>query len=310
VQGLSIGLGYRVRAPGLRFANLYGTVRYGLSDDRVTGRLTLVRDAPSGRFTAGGYRDIVDADPFSPGHTLGNTLDALFVAHDDADYYLAEGGGVGYEASIRSGLDLVAGVRVERETSAHREARSAVNDFLGGDGEFPANAPVDAGTFGGASVRLRHVGGLRWNLTADVLGNGDHSTGRLFGDLRADAGDGLGATLRLKAGIATSPVLQQSLFRLGGQQTVRGFDYGSRRGQAVWAAQLDVSPFGGRLRPVAFVDVGQAADAADLFSSTALAGAGAGLSLFGGVVRFDLSHALTPDTGGKVRFDVVVQAPR
>jgi hemolysin activation/secretion protein len=169
---------------------------------------------------------------------------------------------------------------------------------------------VDPGTSGGASVRLSRAGALRWSLTADVLGNGDRSTGRLFGDARLEAGDGLGATLRLKAGIATSPTLQQSLFRLGGQPTVRGFDYGSRRGQAFWAAQLDLSPFGGRLRPVAFVDVGQTADPSDLFSSTALAGAGAGVSLFGGALRFDLSHSLTPDTGGKVRFDVVVQAPR
>ena len=46
VQGLSFGLGYRVRMPGIQFANLYGTVRYGFSDDRVTGRLSLVRDAP------------------------------------------------------------------------------------------------------------------------------------------------------------------------------------------------------------------------------------------------------------------------
>ena len=67
VQGLSLGLGYRVRAPGLRFTNLYGTVRYGFSDDRVTGRLSLVRDAPGGRLTLSGYRDIVDVDPFAPG---------------------------------------------------------------------------------------------------------------------------------------------------------------------------------------------------------------------------------------------------
>jgi hypothetical protein len=310
VQGLSLGVGYRVRAPGLRFADLYGTVRYGFSDDRVTGRLTLVRDAPGGRWSLGGYRDIVGVDPFSRGHTLGNTLDALFVAHDDADYLLAEGGAVGFATSLSTGLDLEAGLRVEQETSVRREAKSAVNDFLGGDGEFPPNAPVNPGTYGGASVRLTHVGAWRWGLTADVLGNADHTTGRLFGDLRADAGDGFGATLRLKAGIATSPTLQQSLFRLGGQQTVRGFDYGTRRGQAFWAAQLDLAPLRGRLRPVAFVDAGQAADGSDLFSSTALAGAGVGLSMYNGALRFDLSHRLTPDAGGKLRFDIVVQAPR
>jgi hemolysin secretion/activation protein ShlB/FhaC/HecB len=310
VQGLSLGVGYRARAPGIRFADLYGTVRYGFSDDRVTGRLTLVRDAPDGRWSVGGYRDVVGVDPISPGHTLGNTVDALFVAHDDADYVLAEGGAIGFATSLSTALDLEASLRVEHETSVRREAKSAVNDLLGGDGVFPPNAPVDPGTYGGASVRVTHSGAWRWGLTADVLGNADHATGRLFGDLRVEPGDRLGATLRLKAGVATSPTLEQSLFRLGGQQTVRGFDYGARRGQAFWAAQLDFAPIGGRLRPVAFVDAGQTADPSNLFSSTALSGAGVGLSMYGGALRLDLSHPLTPDNGGKLRFDIVVQAPR
>ena len=310
VQGLSLGLGYRLRVPGARFTSLYGTVRYGLSDDRVTGRLSLVRDAPGGRVTLRGYRDIVEVDPFSPGRTVGNTLNALFAAHDNADYVLAEGGSASFETSLRTGLDLVLGARVEWQTSVGRQAKSAVNDFLGGDGVFPANPPVDAGTLGGGSARLSHTGGVRWNLTADALGGGGRTTGRLYGDLRAGLGGERGVTLRLKGGIATSPTLQQSQFRLGGLATVRGFEYGERRGQAFWAAQLDVAPFGGRLRPVAFVDAGQAARLGDLFSSEALAGAGVGVSLFGGALRFDLSHPLTPDTGGKVRFDIVVQAVR
>jgi hypothetical protein len=56
--------------------------------------------------------------------------------------------------------------------------------------------------------------------------------------------------------------------------------------------------------------VGQAARPGDLFSSEALAGAGVGVSIFNGALRFDLSHPLTPDDGGKVRFDIVVQAAR
>jgi hypothetical protein len=310
VQGLSVGLGYRVRAPGLRFTNLYGTLRYGLSDDRVTGRLTLVRDAPEGRWALSGYRDVAGVDPFSPGHTPGNTLDALFAAHDNADYALAEGGSANFETSLRTGLDVTLGARVERQTSVARRAKSAVNDFLGGDGIFPPNPPVDQGTFAGASARLTHTGGVRWNLSADVLGGAGRTTGRLFGDIRAAAGGSAGATLRLKAGVGTSPALAQSLFRLGGPATVRGFEYGAARGPAFWAAQLDITPLGGRLRPVAFLDAGQAERPEELFSSRALVGAGVGVSCFGGLLRFDLSHPITPDDGGKVRFDVVVQAAR
>ena len=91
---------------------------------------------------------------------------------------------------------------------------------------------------------------------------------------------------------------------------MRGFDYGERRGQAFWATQLDLAPIRGRLRPVAFIDAGQAARAEDLFSSKALVGGGIGISLFSGLIRFDLSHPISPDTGGKVRFDLVVQAAR
>ena len=310
VQGLSFGLGYRVRAPFVTFANLYATARYGLSDDRVTGRLSFVRDAPGGRLTVSGYRDVVEVDPFSAGHAVGNTLDALFAAHDNADYTLAEGGAATFETTLRPGLDLSVTGRVERQGTVRRAAKSAVNDFLGGDGVFPPNAPVDEGTFGGAAVRLAHATGLRWDLAADVLGGEPGTTGRVYGEIRKDIGERRGATLRLKAGIGTSPTLAQSAFRLGGLSTVRGFDYGTRAGQAFWAAQLDVAPFGGRLRPVAFVDAGQADRPEDLFAGEALVGAGVGLSLFGGALRFDLSHAVTPDTGGKVRFDIVVQAVR
>ena len=157
---------------------------------------------------------------------------------------------------------------------------------------------------------LGHTAGVRWSVTADVLGGDGERPGELFGDLRQQYRRRPGRHAAGEGGIATSPTLQQSQFRLGGLATVRGFEYGARRGQAFWAAQLDVAPLKGRLRPVAFVDAGQAARPGDLFSSKALAGAGVGLSLFNGALRFDLSHPLTPDIGGKVRFDIVVQAAR
>ncbi len=90
---------------------------------------------------------------------------------------------------------------------------------------------------------------------------------------------------------------------------MRGHDYGVRRGQAFWAAQLDVTPLPGRLRPVLFVDAGQAGGAGTLFSGRVLAGAGVGLSVFGGLLRFDLSRAVSPDEA-TVRFDIVVQGAR
>jgi hemolysin activation/secretion protein len=128
--------------------------------------------------------------------------------------------------------------------------------------------------------------------------------------MRRNFGSRRGVTLEVKGGIASRPTRPQSLFRLGGVATVRGFDYGALQGQAFWAARLDVAPFRRRLRPVVFIDAGQAARAGDLFSSKALVGAGVGLSLLSGILRFDLSHPISPDMGAKVRFDIVVQAVR
>ena len=308
-QGLSLGLGYRVRVPGVSFTDLYGTVRYGFSDDRVAGRLSLIRDAPEGRLVVGGYRDVVNVDPFAPAPGIGNTLNALFVAHDDGDHALAHGVSAGYETSLRTGLDLAFGARYERQTSVARAAKSAVNDFLGGSGAFPLNPEVDEGRFGGGHVRLTGVGAFRWQATADVLGGEGTTTGRIHGEVRRSIGRGRGLTVRVKGGVATAPTLRQAAFRLGGVGTVRGHDYGVRRGQAFWAAQLDVTPIPGRLRPVLFIDAGQAGGAGSLFTGRVLAGAGVGLSLFGGLLRFDLSRAVSPDRA-RLRFDIVVQGGR
>jgi hemolysin activation/secretion protein len=98
-------------------------------------------------------------------------------------------------------------------------------------------------------------------------------------------------------------------FRAGGVNTVRGFDYGTQRGQALWAAQLDIAPIPGRIRPVLFADAGQATEPGDLFQGEVLVGAGVGVSIFGGLLRFDLSRALSPGDA-TLRFDIVAGAPR
>jgi hemolysin secretion/activation protein ShlB/FhaC/HecB len=310
VQGLSLGVGYHVSVPGFRFTELYGTVRYGISDERVGGRLTVRRDAPGNRVTLSGYVDIADLDPFSPGRTFSNTFNGLFAGHDNGDYALVGGGSALFESALGDGPNLAVSVKIEQQSSVNRVARSAVNDWLGGTGLFPPNPPIDEGTFGGASVRLSGVGDIRWNLTADALGGAGHTTARLFGGLRWEIGSRRGITLQLKAGAATAPALPQSLFRLGGVNTVRGFEYGTSRGPAIWVARADLAPIGGRVRPVLFMDAGQASTISELFSSQALVGGGIGVSLLRGLIRFDLSHPITPDPGGKLRFDLVIGGVR
>jgi hemolysin activation/secretion protein len=151
---------------------------------------------------------------------------------------------------------------------------------------------------------------VRWNLALDMLGGAGQTTARLYGDARGSFGRRRGITVKVKAGAGTEPALPQTLFRLGGLHTVRGFEYGAVRSPTFWAAQLDLAPVGGRVRPVLFIDAGQGGRIGDLFSSTALVGGGLGVSLFKGLVRLDFSRPISPDVGGKVRFDLVFQGMR
>jgi hypothetical protein len=308
VQGLAPGLGYHFQLPGDGFTTARVEARFGLSDHRLTGGLTLLREAPGARWTFSAYHDLRSSDPFGKGNGFGNSLNALFVGHDDADYQLVNGVRLNREASLGVGTELTTAVLLEQQRSVRREAKSWLNDALGGTGVFPANPPIVEGTFGGGVVRLDH-GGLRsrWSLGADILGNGHRTTARGFGWYRLPLWSGSAApAIVLRAGITTSSPLPQQLFRIGGGETVRGFDYGARRGQAFWAAQLDWPLRRGLIQPVVFADAGQAADASSLFRSRAIAGAGGGLALLGGLLRFDLSHPIRRGGSG-LRFDLRVR---
>ena len=319
VQGYSLGAGIGVKLPWWSFTNLYGTVRYGFSDQNVAGRLGVIRNGPGWKLTVDGYYDIVDQDPVSPGRNLINTFNAIFTAHDNADYMQGGGGSALLNVPLSDRLDLRLGAKVEWEGSVATEAGSGVNDFLGGSGDMPANAPVTEGTFAGGSAALHQNGQLNWTITADVLGGEGTTTARAWGDLRLGIGQSRGATIRVKTGVATTPVLPQMEFRAGGINTVRGYQYGTQRGAAFWSAQADVTPIAGPIRPVLFVDAGWAGGAPDYFGGTPLVGAGIGLSIYSklfrtGIIRFDFSRALTqrdtPGNDASFRFDIILTAVR
>jgi hypothetical protein len=306
VQGLSLGVGYRL-VPGAGSAELFTTARYGLSDERITGRLTLVRHLSRGEWRLSGFSQIADLDPFSKGLSFTNTLNALFVAHDNGHYAFVQGGSAALEIIVGPTLELSLSAGLQRETSAASVAQSEINDFLGGDGIFPANPPVREMTRGMVAVGLSGFQRYRWKLTADLSLGAGRILPRLYGSIQRSFGWRHSVSVRARAGVGAEPALAQTMFRLGGLSTVRGFEYGTVRAPAFWSAQLDLAPIGMRTRPVIFIDAGQAAGVSRLFSSTAFIGGGIGLSLLNGLVRLDLSRPLSPDRGRKLRFDIVVQ---
>jgi hypothetical protein len=72
---------------------------------------------------------------------------------------------------------------------------------------------------------------------------------------------------------------------------------------------LDVPITRSLVRPVLFLDAGQADTVGALFRGPVLVGGGIGLSLMRGLIRADLSHAVAPGGGG-VRFDLLFRGSR
>jgi hemolysin activation/secretion protein len=132
------------------------------------------------------------------------------------------------------------------------------------------------------------------------------AAGRLTVDLRQMLLDGR-VTMRLKGGVAAgAAVVPQMGLWAGGVNTVRGYDFGAASGDLLWAAQVDLMRRGrGAVKTVLFADAGQAGSRSAFGDAPLLAGAGAGLSVLGGLIRAELSHPLTERNGRGVRFDLV-----
>jgi len=316
VQGVALGAGYQVH-PGPAFTTLIGQGGFGLGDRRFTGRLTWRRDGPGARVDVTAYREMQETEPWTSGLSFGNSLNAVFAAHDDADYLLASGGGF----SITSyGRGLLRNVQVDlslqQEKSVSTIAGSGINDFLGGDGILAPNPPVVEGDY----IRLRfrrgsRVAGVWFGQGAEGLAeiHGGGQAVRAWGDVQLPFQiAGRDIVLGARGGFVTGDSIEQFDFRVGGPKTVRGFSYGQLRGRAFWSVQLDFALYESALfSPVLWSDVG---DAFRRSSSTPgidhgpLVAVGLGASLIRGLMRFNLGKGLQPSEG--VRFDLLFSAPR
>jgi len=303
VQGLSVGAGYEIR-PGLKFTSLLFAGRFGFSDKRPTGSVTLRRDAPEGRLDVRAFHAVTEVEPWTRGLGIGNSINALFIGHDDADYYLRSGGSV--TSTWNEGLLQDVEIRLSYEH--HRSMETATTSAIAGlwgSRVLPENAPVAEGWFlRGTMSRTVRIGVVTLAPGAEALLGEGSSAVRAWGGV--DVGFGLpwvNGVLRARTGVVRGDSLPQMLFRLGGPQTIRGFAYGERTGRAFWTAQLDAALGGPRLiAPVLFVDVG------DTFSSDLLIGVGGGMSFLNGLVRIDVAKGLHPAV--PVRFDLHFRAPR
>ena len=199
-------------------------------------------------------------------------------------------------------------LRAEDEQSVTSQARAFFPRIAGTDGYFPATDPVRQGFATGAGLRLDHTGiSTRWLLDAEGLDAAGKGAGRIAGELRFQKLAGDWATLRIKGGLAIGvDSVPQLALRAGGLYTVRGYDFGVAAGDAMWAAQLDITrPSRSAVKLVGFIDAGQAGNRANFGAAPFLSGAGVGVSVLGGFIRGELSHPLTETAGRGFRFDLV-----
>ena len=261
------------------------------------------RDAPNGLFELSASRALRDVEPWTSGTGLGNSARALFLGHDDADYYVAEYGG---EVSYRpySGIlrDGRAALAVERQQSA------SVEDALPLAGRFQPNPLISQGHYARATLEKSWLYGLngsqRFTIGGDALVWQRVSTGRVWASAQVSTRSARTlAMLRVRGGAVTGDDLPQMRFRVGGPKTVRGYTYGWANGRAFWSAQADVEyQVDQWWAPRVFADVG-----GTRFDETPLFGVGVGVSLVSGWVRLELSKGV--NRGGGLRFDILVEAP-
>jgi hypothetical protein len=306
VQGASLGGTARLKLGAL--TALEPGVRISAGDERVTGALALRRDGPDLEWSLGAHHRLRESEPWTGGLSLPSSLRAALMGDDAADYYLTTGG----ELAVWWRLGDLAGTRLamgmERQRSVTATGGSAVHDVLFGDGDFPANPAVADGDFARVSVshRFERDDGRSVELGLEGLAGADRAGGRAW--MTADLRFGLGARrgrLTARAGHTLGDSLPQLEFRAGGRHTVRGYEYGMRRGEGVWAVQGEMEVYPNEwAAPLLILDVGNVIGSG---SGDPLIGAGIGVSVGNGWLRIDLVKGLHPST--VVRADIGVQVP-
>ncbi len=303
-EGLSLGAGYEWRL-GVPFVYLLAKARYAFTDARLQASLTVRRDAPGSRLELSAFREMRDADPLAPGLGFGNSMSALWLARDDGDYVFVQGVEGRYQRPLGQTADLELSLRGAEESAPQKLARAGLNAAFGGSGTFPSNGPVLPGRY---LVALAGVSGgerpFSWRAAVEgTAGDRRHVRGWVTATGRAPLVLGLDLTAIGWIGAGAGDSVPQREFRLGGARTLRGYAAGAFRGASAWAASADLGLSRGTIAPVLFADVGGVAPATFRFGGVA-ASVGAGVSLLGGLARFDVARPVAPVARWRVSLTV------
>jgi len=312
VEGLSLG-GRAEELLGDGYA-LRASARIGVADLQPDGELSASRSDLRRTLTLTGYNRLVSASDWGNPLSTGSSISALLFGRDEGFYYRASGVELTSTSDDVAGGGLAWSLFGEQERTAYQETNFSVSHAAGGIG-FEPNIVADRGVFAGARTRYTGTYGLdpqAFRLFTDFRLEGARgdtaSYGRAALDLTASHGIGDGAAaLTLAGGSSVGVLPTQRLWFLGGTQTVRGERAGTEAGDAFWLARAELAQGMDVVRPVIFTDFGWAGDRNHLDKiGLPMSGAGFGLSMMDGLIRFDLARGINPDPHW--RLDTYVEA--
>jgi hypothetical protein len=307
VEGFSAGVGLTEKLGGGYTADFVG--RIGVADLRPNAELTLTRSNLTRSLYVSGYTHLVSARDWGNPLSFSSSASALLFGRDEGFYYRAAGAEFGGRREYGTPLDWK--LFVEQQRTADIET-----DFsLLGNNATP-NITANKGTYYGGALRFKP-------------GYGENPNGfRLFTDLRLEAGRGLDSTygrgaldisltkafgsvasaLTLSGGSSVGTLPSQRRWYLGGAHTIRGQSPDTAlSGSAYWMTRAELGRTIYGPRAVVFGDLGWVGDRAHLDQvGRPLSGAGAGLSILDGLIRFDVARGI--NARKQWRVDVYIEA--
>jgi hypothetical protein len=298
----TLGAGYTARA----------SARIGIGDWQPNAELGMWRSNGRSSLALNAYRRLSAADDFGDPFAFGSSLSALLFGRDEGFYYRRFG--LELAGTPDDSASMSWRVFAERHGDAKKKTNFSIAKALGRDG-FGDNIDADNGNYFGAAGEWHGSYGLDPNgfrafgsVRAEAAG-GDKNYGRGMFDLTLSNGiiRKIDAALTLGAGFSGGDLPVQRHWYLGGSQSVRGQTAGVARGDAFWLGRLEFGTSRAGARPVVFYDVGWAGDRRD-FSEPGrpISGAGVGLSLMDGLVRFDVARGIHPEK--KIRANLYLEA--
>ncbi len=285
---------------------LGASARIGLADLEPNGELTFDRPARGLALRAAAYRRLAVVDPPTRALGIGNSLNALLFGRDDGDYYRTLGVELVAAPGSAHARWIEGRLFVERQRPAATATDISLVRLFDGTRRFrPTIAATPAGQAGAAlTLRGFRTFAPQLGVGADLFVEGQTGTAEFARSALTVRGTvpvaGLVAGLEAAAGTSTGPVTPQSLWYIGGPQTLRGYSGNVMNGASFWRGRVELTAGFPMVRLALFSDAGWAGGNAAFGTGRSLVSAGLGLSFLDGLFRFDVSQALRAPRGWRV----------